>query len=150
MLLILFPVLVVAGNLLTLCFKSSHFFVCWNVLHLGLLGLIICVNVTLLLHDWNVPRSFAPWFAIMKIHTFLKTLTYNALLFLKEYQDHQSNLAWWSGNLEHQKIWMGCALPTFPGNFGQNLWSNSVWLRFCIGPFLVHGHISCSSCSSCG
>ncbi|OVF08501.1 putative 1,3-beta-glucan synthase [Clavispora lusitaniae] len=97
MLLILFPVSVVAGNLLTLCFKSSPSLFAGMSYTWGFLGLIICVNVTLLLHDWNVPRSLCAMICIMKIHTFLKTLTYNALL-SKEYQDHQSNLAWWSGN----------------------------------------------------
>lgn len=102
-LLVIFPILVVVGNLLTLCFaKSPSIFAGMSYIW-GCIVFVLCINVTLILHDWNIARSLCAMISVMKFHELLRTLAY--IMFLsKEYQDHQTNLAWWSGNWNTKKF----------------------------------------------
>lgn len=103
MLLVIFPFLVVMGNLLTLCFARSPSIFAGMSYTWGCIVFILCIDVTLILHDWNIPRSLCAMINVMKLHDLLRTLAYLAFL-SKEYQDHQANLAWWSGNWNVKKF----------------------------------------------
>lgn len=84
------------GKLLSLALKKFPSVVSAVAHALSVVIVLVTVEVTFLLHNWNTPRSLCACICIVKLHSLLQNLAF-VLLLSREFDGNESNRAWWTG-----------------------------------------------------